>query len=152
MNRLFLVRHGAYTPGQNFLNERGRKQTEQITKDLSSQVDKQAVVVLSSTGPRSIETAQKIAAELGTIVEQNAALIAQGHSGESFERAFLILRNQKTNDVVLVTNGKFISGFPDFVCRRLMNREFGTIPIEKGVAAIVCVDLPTKSITKKEYA
>jgi probable phosphoglycerate mutase len=75
---LYLIRHGAYvfndnlTPYDHGLTESGIKQTEQLRDRLLKTGEIKADVVVSSTMPRAIQTAQILAPAFGLEIGQDA--------------------------------------------------------------------------------
>jgi hypothetical protein len=134
MHYLVIIRHGEFTEGESKLNEKGKEQIQQLIpllRDLHP-------VVHSSLGPRSIESAEIIAQELGIENEPKEIFGSNSRSLQSthYSQAFLFLKEIKDN-VVVVSKGEWADDFITYFSREYLHTEIAPISLERGSGVLI---------------
>lgn len=138
MEKLILARHGEFDPDTSVLNQRGIEQANALAHALKRYVS-QEIVLLSSTGPRAIETAEIIAKNLGltTMAYEELGSTIRGQEKANYPAALEIIIKQTKPVVVVVTKGEFIKDFFDYFGREKLSIGFPEQKVEKGSALVL---------------
>jgi phosphohistidine phosphatase SixA len=141
MKKLVIVRHGDYGLDR-CLNEFGKKNINNLAKQLKRRINSDSLMILSSPLERAKESAEIIAANFKVSFKENRILCSGGGYSENFPGLLKLIRNlQYDVDVlILVTHFEYTEGFPSYFGQQELGVNFLTRGISKGKAwEIDCV-------------
>ncbi len=143
MKYLVIARHGYYDFRTGDLNERGRKKIEKLTEELKKSVDKR-VVIISSTAPRAIQSAEVIREELGGELYQEELLYSDKKKDPDCPTVFqLIEGKEKEAEVevlILVTHYEYTEDLHLYFFKRKWNITLGGGILQRGEAWLISYD------------
>ncbi len=146
MKQLIMVRHGESDLGSQELNSRGREQIQSLALHLRGL----RPLVLSSMGPRSIESATILARELGSMVVSNEFFGSSRREDQAnyYLSAVTFLEQETAQDdtVIIVTKGEYITDFIPFFGDRYLGVIFPISELQHGKA--VMIDCVSRTISE----
>lgn len=142
---MILVRHGKYTPPSHALSPAGVQQIKEIGEYLSGKKGAYKVIV-SSTGPRSLQSAELLSKRLGLAIEVNSEIILK--SGEQFSPAVFETLPRRG---IVVSNGKFLVAVAAFASKLLEVECPVGSQLKKGVSGVLDIDIENSTITWRAF-
>lgn len=127
MSRLAIVRHGddGY---DGRLNDIGRRQMQALGEKLAESFDQDSemALVLSSTAPRAVDSAEILAGLLQAPIEKHEVLWSGGIHPEDLEAVYKLVRSMRTRAdlLVVVTHFEYAEEFPGFLGQRDLNQPY----------------------------
>lgn len=124
MSNILLLRHGSYDPGQTILNSTGKTGTYAIGKIILEKYQGYSFSILTSGGPRAIETATIVKTMLPITSSAIAPWLIKEHDASTLlydEVKERIGSYSKKDDTILIciTNGKFLRDYTHELCKEL---------------------------------
>lgn len=119
MNKIIVIRHGAYDGKTGSLNDASRQQVIALAEKIKGISGDGSCLILSSPAKRAEETAAVIAERFGTCFQQCAQLSGEAHFDQI---AGLVKESQSLAEtIIVVTHGGqaifltsiFVSDFPE---------------------------------------
>lgn len=139
MDKIAIVRHGYYgTDGH--LSDYGREQMMEIGNKLKRQLTvEEVVLILSSTAPRTVDSAEVLEIILGAKKELHELLWSEAGRREDYIAAHQLVQSVKNRAdlVVVVTHCEYANGFPAFLGKTDLGRNFSYPDIGKGEGVLI---------------
>ncbi len=129
MNYLAVLRHASYGPDGR-INDTGRVQMATVGSKLKRLRDNSAasLVLLSSTAPRALDSADILASILQVDVHAHEVLWSDSKHAQHNEHALTIVQSEVEYDiVVMVTHLEYCVEFPDYFSSRVLGRNVSTL-------------------------
>lgn len=138
MKKLIVARHGYFSPCGK-LDDFGIDQMTKMAEKLRPYLIGCTSLILSSTAPRALHSANILSFELNINFERHEVLWSDSEHEEDFPKALDLVRSKKNHDVViLVTHLEYGEGFPAyFANKELGGHEVCCEGIRKGQAWVL---------------
>jgi hypothetical protein len=149
MKYLILVRHGSYDKYDGRISSFGKECISNLTRNkLKGVVDSnEKTIIISSTAPRALDSAEIISDVLNIEFEENTILWSDAEHRKNFDNVLEMVRSYKeeTDVLILVTHLEYVESFPCFFGRFELGVELDSDEIGKGEAW--AIDCKNKTLT-----
>ncbi len=144
VKKLILVRHGHYDYGDGNLTNKGFVQITGLAKKLFDVLNGSSILMLSSTAPRAVQSAEIISKELGVPFESHDVLWS-GSSGKvagtmrDFKQVLemIIGHEHQADAVILVTHYEYVEDFPRFFGTKVFGHSLKSYVIPVGTSWLI---------------
>ena len=144
MKKLFVIRHGDYNDSLR-LSELGKEQMTQVSEKILTRLNGHSMLMLSSTAPRAIDSANAISKVLLIDYEEHEMLWDDdSHWGNLNESIKLINSKKNLADAILVvTHFDFTEELPEHYAKEVLNISSLIGTVGKGEAWEIDFEEPT---------
>lgn len=138
MKKLVVIRHGEYDVRYN-LNDEGRSQMQNLSAYLVENFKGMKMVILSSSAPRALQSAEVIGEVLELPVEKHKVLWSggDGYSQNNATVLNLVKEKDEFDVVMLVTHLEYCEEFPGYFIENALGGEYKPAGSSKGGARIL---------------
>ncbi len=129
MYKLYIIRHGDFDAGTTRLNNAGKAQIMYI----ASVLQQENLLIFSSLGPRSTESAELLACLLAKNSTPKEIFGSNTKANQSiyYKKALNYIKKLKS-DVVIVTKGEYANSFITYFGNQYLNKPFSKQNLKKG--------------------
>ncbi len=144
MKKLIVIRHGDYNDAHR-LSELGKKQMTQIGEKIMTRLNGHSMLMLSSTAPRAIDSANAVGKVLQINHEEHEILWDDNSHWGSLADSIKLIDSKKglADVVVVVTHLEFTEEIPDHFANEVLNTSSFIHTVGKGEAWEIDFEEPT---------
>ena len=138
MERLVLIRHGSYADEDERINDDGRKQMTLLAERLR-ELNGSSVLLLSSTAPRALDSAEVLSGLLEIPIEEHAILWSDIDHPMNFKKTLDLIRESggRAQTLLVVTHLDYAKYFPGYFAQEEWAISIRSFDVWKGQAVIL---------------